>query len=125
FSQDSVIRLAEKAGITFEPSQTLAERLKVVQKLDKNDLRFIEIYETIGTYLAYGLAWYDVFYDISEVLLLGRVMSGEGGMLIVKKANEVLKNVFPQLKKKINLSLPDEKFRRLGQSVAAASLVQF
>ena len=124
FSQDAVIRLAEKAGITFEENQTLAERLKVVQKLDKNDLRFVEIFETIGTYLAYGLAWYEYFYDISEVLLLGRVMSGEGGNIILKKANEVLKNVFPELKKKISISLPDEKFRRLGQSVAAASLVK-
>ncbi|WP_264229971.1 hypothetical protein [Acholeplasma laidlawii] len=37
----------------------------------------------------------------------------------VKKSNN-----FEHLSKKINISLPDEKARRVGQSVAAASLVK-
>lgn len=121
FSQDAVIRLAEVAGVEFTPELTLAEKLKFVQKLGKEDERFVEIFNTIGTYLAYGLAYYAEFYEIEHVLLLGRVMSGDGGLIIVDKANEILKKDFSNLN--ITLHLPNEKFRRLGQSIAAASLV--
>lgn len=122
FSQDAVIRLAEVCGIEFPEDMPLAERLKVVQNLDVNSDTYQDIYKTIGNYLAFSLAYYSEFYDIEELLLLGRVMSGEGGKLIVKTATEVLKKEFPELGKKINISLPDEKARRVGQSVAAASL---
>lgn len=121
FSQDAVIRLAEDAGIVFADELTLAERLKQVQELPKDDDRFNEIFKTIGTYLAYGLAYYAEFYEIEHVLLLGRVMSGEGGQIIVKVAEETLKQEFANLN--ISLHLPNEKFRRVGQSIAAASLV--
>ena len=82
------------------------------------------IYKTIGTYLGYTLAYYEEFYDIEEVLLLGRVTSGLGGQIIVDVATKTLKENFENLSKKINISLPDEKARRVGQSVAAASLVK-
>lgn len=124
FSQDAVIRLAEVSGIKFDERMPLAERLKVVQNLDKDSEIYQNIYETIGTYLGFGLAYYSEFYDIETVLLLGRVTSGEGGNIIVKKAKETLLKMFPQLADKISLSLPDEKARRVGQSVAAASLVK-
>ncbi len=124
FSQDAVIRLAEKSGITFPEDMPLAERLKVVQNLDEKSQTYQEIYKTIGTYLGYTLAYYEEFYDIEEVLLLGRVTSGLGGQIIVDVAKETLKENFPALSKKMNISLPDEKARRVGQSVAAASLVK-
>ena len=37
-------------------------------------------------------------------------------------ANKVLKSEFPELAAQVNIQLPDEKSRRVGQSIAAASL---
>ena len=48
--------------------------------------------------------------------------AGEGGVLLLGKAQEVLDKEFPELAKKIKLHIPDESSRRVGQSVAAASL---
>jgi predicted NBD/HSP70 family sugar kinase len=123
FSQDAVIKLAPAAGIELEESLSPAEKLKVVQKLhEKGDERAAKIFETIGVYFGYAVAYYALFYDIKHVLILGRVTSGEGGNILLAKANEVLAVEFPDLKDKINLCLPDESNRRVGQSIAAASL---
>lgn len=122
FSQDAVIRLAESAGIEFDSNLTLAEKLKQVQSLPTDSETYQEIYKTIGTYLGFTLAYYSEFYDIENILLLGRVMSGIGGDIIVKVTEETLANNFPELKNKITIHLPNEMFRRVGQSVAAASL---
>lgn len=123
FSQDAIIKLAKVAGIELDDHLSPAEKLKVVQKLmDERDPRVIEIYETMGVYLGYGVAYYATYYDINYVLVLGRVLSGPGGELMVKRANELLKLEFPELSKKITIELPDEKSRRVGQSIAAASL---
>ena len=81
-----------------------------------------KIYETIGAYLGYALKLYSLFYDLKEVLLLGRVVSGKGGDVLLETAKQVLAAEYPELK--INLSLPTEKTRRVGQSVAAASLAE-
>ena len=37
---------------------------------------------------------------------------------------KVLESEYPEVNKAINLALPDEKFRRVGQSMAAASLAE-
>ena len=122
FSQDGVIKLAGFAGIELDENASPAEKLKVVQGLMKeHDPRAKEIYENIGTYLGYSIAYYSEFYDIKYLLLLGRVTSGEGGDIIIEKANEVLKNAFPEYKD-IQIVTPDEWNRRVGQSIAAASL---
>lgn len=122
FSQDGVIKLAGFAGIELDENASPAEKLKVVQGLMKeHDPRAKEIYENIGTYLGYSIAYYSEFYDIKYLLLLGRVTSGEGGDIIIEKANEVLKNAFPEYKD-IKIVTPDEWTRRVGQSIAAASL---
>jgi hypothetical protein len=42
--------------------------------------------------------------------------------LILDGAKQVLMSEFPDLASKINAQLPDEKSRRVGQSIAAASL---
>ncbi len=123
FSQDAVIKLANSAGITFDEAMSPAEKLQFVQSLaEQNDKRAIEIFKTIGVYLGYGLAYYAKLYDIQNVLLLGRVTSGIGGTKILEKANSIIKSEFPKLRKTIRISLPDEKNRRVGQSIAAASL---
>ncbi len=125
FSQDAVIRLAPRAGIELKSEDSPGAKLKQVQDLFKRgDQRVRGIYESIGVYLGYGLLHYADFYDIKHVLLLGRVMSGEGGSIIVEKAKQVIAAEAPALSQKIQLQLPDEASRRVGQSIAAASLPQ-
>ena len=53
---------------------------------------------------------------------MGRVTSGDGGEILLAKAREVIAVEFPELGEKMSLNIPDEKARRVGQSVAAASL---
>ncbi len=123
FSQDAVIKLAPAAGIELDEKLSPAEKLKVVQELmEKGDERAKDIYDTIGVYFGYAIAYYAEFYEIKHVLIMGRVTSGEGGTIILSRAQEVLDTEFPELAKKIKLHIPDEKARRVGQSVAAASL---
>ena len=123
FSQDGVIKLAPFAGIELDENLSPAEKLKVVQGLMKEgDERAAAIYDTIGAYFGYAIAYYCEFYDIKQVLIMGRVTSGEGGVILLERAKEVLSTEFPELAKKVTLNIPDEKARRVGQSVAAASL---
>ena len=123
FSQDAVIKLAPCAGIAIPEDLTLAQKLKFVQKLmEEDDERAIAIFETIGAYLAYTTVLYSQFYDLDYLMLLGRVMSGKGGDTILRVCNEILADEHPALYAKCKVTLPDEKMRRVGQSVAAASL---
>jgi predicted NBD/HSP70 family sugar kinase len=123
FSQDSVIKLAKNANIDLNENLSLAEKLVYIQKMvSDGDKRALEIFKNIGVYLGYTLAFYDLFYDADNVLILGRVTSGKGGQEIVKYAKKVLREEFSELYGKIKLILPDEKSRRVGQSIAAASL---
>ena len=131
FSQDSVIKLAP------------AEKLKVVQNIlegagaadasadagaaadagSNPQLKgAVDIFKSIGCYLAHTLVLYGLFYDLKYVLILGRVASGTGGEILVGECNRVLAEEYPELYDKITVMLPDEKMRRVGQSVAAASL---
>ena len=120
FSQDAVIKLAPAAGITLK-GESPAEKLKEVQALmEQNDPRAAQIYESIGVYLAHTLALYAQFYYIRHVLMLGRVTSGKGGDILMDTAARVLKEEYPAIA--FVPETPDEKTRRVGQSVAAASL---
>ncbi len=123
FSQQAVNKLLPAAGVTVPAEMGLPERLKEVQGLmAKGDPRAAKIYETIGVYLGYGVAHYADFYDFRHMLILGRVTTGEGGNIILAKAKAVLAGEFPEVAERIALHLPDEKSRRVGQAVAAASL---
>ncbi len=123
FSQDGVIKLAPAAGIELDESLSPAEKLKVVQGLmEQGDERAAAIYDTIGVYFGYAIAYYSIFYDIKHVLIMGRVTSGKGGEIILDRATRVIAEEFPELAEKCSLHIPDEKSRRVGQSVAAASL---
>ena len=62
------------------------------------------------------------FYQIENILILGRVTSGAGGGIIVHGAEEVLRQEFPDLASQITFHMPDEKEKRHGQAMAAASL---
>ncbi len=123
FSQDCVIKLAYKAGIDLDPLLSPAEKLKVVQSLaDEGDKGALDIFRSIGVYLAHTISLYSMFYEIETLMVLGRVSSGVGGDLLISECNRVLAEEYPDLAAKITVTLPDEKMRRVGQSVAAASL---
>ncbi len=123
FSQQAVNKLLPAAKILVPQKMGLPERLKEVQALmAKGDARAAKIYETIGVYLGYSMAHYADFYDFSDVLILGRVTTGQGGDIVLAKARQVLKAEFPEIAAKLALHVPDEKSRRVGQAVAAASL---
>ena len=98
FSQQAVFRLAPAAGIELASSLGPAERLKAVQEmLRAGDERARQIFETIGCFVGYGVAHYADFYRLRHVLVLGRVTSGEGGSIILGRAQEVLQREFPEL----------------------------
>jgi len=123
FSQQAVARLAETAGLDFEGDMPFAERLAEVQHLlVQGDERARRIFETIGVYFGYSIAHYAEFYEIGNLLILGRVTSGEGGEVIIERAGGVLRELFPELHDKIALRTPGEKDKRHGQAIAAASL---
>ena len=123
FSQDSVIKLAPAAGISLSADLSPAEKLKEVQRLmDQGGSPAEAIYRSIGVYLGHSLALYHHFYGFKHVLLLGRVMSGRGGDIILETCKKVLADESPEVAGLMNPTLPDEKARRVGQSVAAASL---
>jgi len=122
FSQQAVNKLAKVAGFTFEDSMKLPERLVEIQTAQKaGDGRTAQIYETIGIYLGYTVATYAEFYpELENVMILGRVTSGTGCDIVLERARHVLATQFPELK--VELHTPDERMKRVGQSVAAASL---
>lgn len=122
FCQQGVARLALAAGFEFGVMPFPEQLVKVQELMAKGDDRAASIYRTIGTCFGYTIADWADFYDISQLLFLGRVSSGEGGEIIMKNAKEVLAGEFPQLSEKIEISVPDEKMKRHGQAIAAASL---
>lgn len=123
FSQQAVDRVASFAGMEFPEGLGLPEKLVSVQKkIGTGDPLAAKVYETIGTYLGYGVAHYADFYDLKHVLILGRVTTGPGGDIILSKALEVMRTEFPEIASAVSIALPDERSRRVGQSIAAASL---
>lgn len=123
FSQQAVGRLLPAAGIEAPKDLPLPEKLKLVQSLmAEGDARARKIYETIGVYLGYQIAHFADFYELRNLLILGRVTSGQGGDAIVAGAAALLKTEFPELAQHIELHVPDEKMKRHGQAIAAASL---
>jgi len=123
FSQQCVFRLAPRAGIELPEDITPAAKLKFVQeKLEAGHVGARQIWETMGVYMGYAIAHYADFYELRHILILGRCTSGKGGQIILDGANVVLAEEFPELAARIHIQLPDEKSRRVGQSIAAASL---
>jgi len=123
FSQQCVFRLAPRAGIELSADVPDAERLELVQaQLEQGHRGARDIWRSIGIYMGYALAHYADFYALRHVLILGRCTSGSGGTIILEEAQRVLRAEFPELAAQVKLQLPDEKSRRVGQSIAAASL---
>jgi predicted NBD/HSP70 family sugar kinase len=122
-SQDGVIRLAKLVDLDVDDTLTPAEKLTYIQhEFKNNNPKAIQIFENIGIYLGFAVAYYKEFYDFNDVLILGRVTSGLSGCTILNSAKEVLSAYFNF--HEINILLPNEKFRRVGQSIASASLIK-
>lgn len=122
FSQQGVARLAKPAGFDFGELPFPEQLVEVQNAMKEGDQRAHKIYETIGTCFGYAIAHYAEFYDIQNLLILGRVTSGAGGDLILDQAAATLRAEFPELAEQITMSTPDEKMKRHGQAVAAGSL---
>lgn len=123
FSQQAIARLLPKAGLKIPANLSLAEQLAWAQdKLKQGDSRLVPVYETIGTYLAYALAHYADFYELQHILLLGRVLSGQGGRILMETCQRDLPQIAPWLAETMKLTTPDENLKRHGQAVAAAGL---
>jgi hypothetical protein len=102
---------------------TLPERLKKVQGLMLDgDVAALRVFQKIGLFLGYTIPWYREFYNFNHMMLLGRVTSGLGGVIILETARLILHDQFPELADEVDVFMPDEKARRVGQSVAAAYL---
>lgn len=122
-SQQSVFRLSAKAGITIPEGLSKAQQLKYVQEMHESGHSGAKkIWQTMAYYAGYAIAHYADFYDLKHILILGRCTSGLGGQVILDGANEVIEIEFPTLAHQIQIHLPDEMSRRVGQSIAAASL---
>jgi len=123
FSQQAVGRLLKPAGIDLPTDMPLPVKLENVQKLmASGDSRARKIYETIGVYFGYNIATYADYYDFRNLLVLGRVLTGTGGDLILETARRVLTAEFPEIAERVRYHIPDEKEKRHGQAIAAASL---
>jgi len=121
FSQQGVGRLLPLAGIDLPPALRLPEQLEELQKLmAAGDPRARQVYDAIGIAFGYAIAHFAAFYEMGCLLIMGRVTSGHGGTVIIEQARAVLRDEFPELR--IDLVVPDEKDKRHGQAVAAASL---
>jgi len=122
FCQQGVARLAPAAGFDFGDMPFPEQLIKVQEAMAKGDENAAKIYQTIGTCFGYAIAHYADFYDIGTLIIMGRATSGPGGQIMIDSAQEVLNAEFPELAEKINITQPDEKMKRHGQAVAAASL---
>jgi len=123
FSQQAVARLLPVSGLQADPSASPAEQLEFAQeRLQQDDHRAQSIFETIGTYFGYAVAQYADIYHFDHLLLLGRVSSGRCGDIILDQAREVLASEFPELADTLQFHVPDERTKRHGQAIAAASL---
>ena len=123
FSQQAVGRIIPASGLEISGELPLPERLvRVQERMAAGDERAARIYRTIGTCFGYAVAHWSDFYDLRHVLILGRVTSGAGGEVILREAQAVLAAEFPALASQVRFHMPDEKDKRHGQAIAAASL---
>lgn len=126
FSQQAVGRLIPASGLEIDAKLGLPEKLEAVQEhMKRGDDRAAAIYKTIGVYFGYTIAHYKMLYEFRHLLVLGRVSSGEGGAIVLEEARRILDSEFPDLSTKVKFQTPDEKTKRHGQAIAAASLPHF
>jgi predicted NBD/HSP70 family sugar kinase len=122
FSQQAVARHAKNLGLDYG-AMPFPEQLIEVQKLMKlGDSKVAKIFSDIGSDLGHAIKHYSRFYEIDNLLILGRVTSGEGGQVILDNATTTMASHYPELHERITFVTPDETMKRHGQAIAAASL---
>ena len=118
FSQEGVIRLAAQCGLAPE-GDTPAQRLRWIQdRAEAGDGRALEAFFALGRMLGQTLRWYRRLLGCENVLLLGRVADGAGGECRVNACRAELAKTGEGME----IFLPEESFRRVGQAAAAAML---
>ncbi len=118
FSQEGVLRLAAQKGLT-PAGETPAQRLRWVQvRAEAGDDRALAAFSELGRLLGLTLPWYRRLTGCESVLLLGRVVGGTGGECLVRSCRAALKDAGET----IEILLPEESQRRVGQAAAAAFL---
>ncbi len=123
FSQQATARLMATAGIEVDASSPLPQRLVHLQeRMAAGDPGAALVYRTVGSYLGYALLAYREEYDLDNLLLLGRVMTGAGGDLVIETAKAVLLAEDAAAAEGTVFHVADEHQKRHGQAVAAASL---
>ncbi|MBR1608648.1 MAG: ROK family protein [Kiritimatiellae bacterium] len=123
FSQQATNYVATAFGMRFPKGEKLPDRLKRLQAaMEAREEVALRVYLLLGRYLANAAAWYREFYDFSNLMILGRVTSGFGGDILLHTARMGLAGISPALAEQVEIFMPDEKARRLGQSVAAAQI---
>jgi len=121
-SQQGTARMMDSVGLTAAPEALLRERLLRLQELmEAGDEKSARVFSMVGNALGHAIAHFSDFYPLRHVVLLGRVMTGSGGTSILNSAQNILASDYPSLKS-VKLHVPDERERRHGQAVAAASL---
>lgn len=122
-SQQATGRLMATAGLDVDEAASLPERLVHLQeRMAAEDPRADLVYRSVGAYLGHALLTYREHYDLDHLLLLGRVMTGAGGDVIIETARAVLSAEDPAAAEGIAFHRADERQKRHGQAVAAASL---
>ena len=125
---------ANYVTIVEEGSLTAAARkLRIAQPALSNQIKALET--TYGTRLFYRGARRLELTDAGRILYekakwmmaieteaRNEITSGFGGSVILETAKMGLEALDPALAEQIDIFMPDEKARRLGQSVAAAQI---
>ncbi|MGC6427032.1 MAG: ROK family protein [Akkermansiaceae bacterium] len=124
FSQQAVARHARGLDFNFGDMPFPKQLIEVQKAVKEGNENARVIFERIGSDLAHSLELYADYYEIENLLLLGRVTSGEGGQIILDSAKKTLKSHNPERFEKITFVTPDETMKRHGQAIAAASLPQ-
>lgn len=68
------------------------------------------------------MPWYREFYGFDSMMILGRVTSGPGGVMILETARLILADQFPEWRSRSRSSCRTERRGAWAQSVAAAAL---
>lgn len=118
FSQEGVLRLVRLRGLA-PAGETAVQQLLWVQELAQGgDERVLDAFSELGRMLGQTLPWYRHLLGCENVLLLGRVLSSAGGECLASACREELSVSGAGME----LFLPAEAVRRVGQASAAALL---
>ena len=85
-----------ESDVPYDHGIPAAACIDLKWRLKFGDERALRIYESVGVFFGYAIAHYADFYEFRNLLALGRVMSGEGGNLILETSRRVLKDEFPE-----------------------------